>query len=614
MALDLGTLSGDSLEEFSGWVSSAVSSTSRNVDDFVRLLVAELDVDFSVVGEPDSLNYLQWDYDTEIATLARARPGYITVDGEIEGAIDRISGLAVPEAPTLNLPTSSMPSLDAERPSITLPDTPDSTLPDAPTGAPDVQEFAAPDAPDLDLPSVPTFEELQIPVAPTYQLPSFAATAPINQLVAPTAQFSFVDAGYTSTLRDPLVAKLLADLENGGYGIETADELGLWGRARDRAAQMARIALDEADVRAANMNFPMPTGAYFAAMDRARTDAMAKLAEANRDIALKRADMYVENRKFTISQVQEFERTSIALYNAIQERALNVARASVELGIAAFDATVRNFNAQMEAYRVEAQVFESRIRAEIAKAELFRTQVDAERLRGEFNQQRVALYQARLNGLQTLANLYKTRVEAVDLLTRVQGQKIDIFRTRVQAHAEVVRAKVAEFDMFRAAVEGQTAKLDIYKTDVAAYETKLRAEELRVRTQVQANEALTQQYKARVAQYEAQLSGAMKAVEARTDRDRNFVGAQAVNVQVFKALSDAILAGVDSRRETQRMNNDWNKAALQSRTDVLKMRLEQLVRTISHRADIEKEGAKIYGTMLSALITTVNGVSVKTAS
>lgn len=571
-------------------------------------------VDFRSVGDYDELSYLQWDYDTELAALRSTLPGYLTFDGvAIDGEIDQIGGVAVPEAPTLTLPTAAIPTLDAERPVIVMPDLPSTDVGDAPADEPALTDVAVPDAPALALPNVPTFEELQLPVAPSFSLPSFSSEAPVDTLVAPAQEFSFVDAEYASSLRDPVVAKLLDNLLNGGYGIEPGDELSLWARARDRAEQLGRVQVEEAMARAASTGMPMPQASVAAGIDRARQALQAELSKANAEIALRRSELYVENRKFTIQQVAEFEKIYIDLHNATQERALNVAKAVVELGLAVYEASVRRFQAQLEAHRVEAQVFETRVRAELTKAELFKAQIEAEALRGQFNAQRVALYQAQLNGIQSVANLYKTRVEAAGLLAQVQGQRIDAFKSRVQAYVAKVQAKEAEFGMYRSAVAGQTARLDIYKTDISAYEARIRAEEMRTRVLAQGNDALVEQYKARVAQYDAQLTGVTKKVDARLERDKTYIATAGVNTQVYRALADAVLAGTSARIEAQKMNNAWNVAALNSKVAVTQNRLKQLEMSVALVDSVNRHGTKFYGDMTTALMGSVSGLTTKAA-
>ena len=615
MALTLGSLTGDTLTAFGNWMGDIVQTFAAEAETFVLKLHDNSEVDFSQVGLPDQLNYLQWDYDVELAQLRSINPSFITPSTSvIDAAGDSLAALAVPVSPTLLAAVPAFPTQDVERPTVNLPATPGTNVGEAPGDAPVVTEYATPDAPTITLPSVPTFEELQIPAAPSFSIPSFAQTAPTFNLAPPTAQFDFVDDEYVSVLHDPLVTKLLTDLENGGYGIEADDEAALWARARDRAESAARVAVDNIMRQAVQTSFPMPQGALFAQLEKARADAISAMQEANREIALKRADMYVENRKFTIQEVRQYEQILRNFFIATQERMLNAAKAAVELSLAVYDASVRNFSAQLESYRVGAQVFETRIRAELAKAEVYKAQIEAENLRGQFNKLRTDVYVAQLTGIRTNVDLYKSRLEAVDMLSRIQAQKVEIFRTRVQAYAMKVQAKAAEYDMYKAAVQGETAKLDVYKTDIQAYESKVRTEEARVRSLTAANEATIAQYKARLAQYQATLDSRAKVVDARTESEKLRISALNANVSSYRALADAVIAGVTARKDAQRMNNEWNIAAVNSRVEITRQRLEQLKSTVANRTTIDKAGAEMFMTAMSAAITTVSGLSVKTAT
>lgn len=600
------------LTTFSSWTVSMINDLARAASPFVDAMESASEVDFYEVGDPEDLDYLQWDYDAELLRLESVRPGYIsTYDPEHEAGIDALEAVEVPAAPTLSLPIAAIPSLNAERPAISLPARPDTDVGAAPSDAPSIDEPALPDAPVVSLPTLPSFDELQLPSAPSFSMPSFTATPPVSNLSPPTSHFAYVDPGYTSVLADPLVAKLLYDLTNGGYGIEPDDEDALWMRARDRAESSGRLAMQEALSRAASSGFVLPQGAHVAMVDRARRAVMDAMQEANREIALKRADMYVENRKFTIQEVRQYEQIAIALYNAVQERALNAARALVEMGIAVYDASVRNYSAQLEGYRVTAQVFESRVRAELAKAELYKAQIEAEKLRSDFNRSKVELYLAQIQGISLSVDLYKSRIDAVESLMKVQAQRLEIFRTRVQAYAMKVQAKASEFDMYRAAVQGETAKIDIYKADVDAYEAQVRGEEARIRALTAANTSQIEQYRAQVAQYTARLEGASKAIDARLERTKTFVSAHNANISTYRALVDAILAGVNTKKDAQRMNNEWNIKALDSKVEVTRQRLDQLKLTMGNRIDISKAGASMFTTALSSAISNLTGLTVK---
>lgn len=197
----------------------------------------------------------------------------------------------------------------------------------------------------------------------------------INNLTAPTAPvmaFTYTDPGYVGALRDPMIAKLLADLINGGYGIDNNDETNLWNRERDREAAAAQSNIDELKRQAATLGFAMPQGSLYAAIQRARQDYLNKISSVNRDIGLKRADLYVDNRRKVIEQVLSVESQNIALYNAIQGRAIDIQKTQIQMAIALFEAGIRYFEATLAGLvkQVEAQMEFSKTLAVVYNADI----------------------------------------------------------------------------------------------------------------------------------------------------------------------------------------------------------------------------------------------------
>lgn len=246
-----------------------------------------------------------------------------------------------------------------------------------------------------------------------------ALTSPI----APTTTFSYTDPGYSSQLRQPMINKLLNDVINGGYGIDTTDEIALFNRARDREAMLAAAAVAEVARQAAATGFPLPQGALYLAQQKARQDEMAKNSSVNRDIALKRADLFVENRRKVIEQILETEGQDMALYNAIQNRAVIVAQTEVQLAIALFDAGIRLFKtnidsltaqitANLESARVQVQIYASDVAAYAAlvSAVVSGAEVDIANSKNVLTAN-IASYQARVDKIKFQLEQLKTTVE-----------------------------------------------------------------------------------------------------------------------------------------------------------------------------------------------------------
>lgn len=265
----------------------------------------------------------------------------------------------------------------------------------------------------------------------------------LNQLVppeAPNATYTYTDPGYSSILRDPVMQKLLTDLVQGGYGIEVADEEALWTRAREREANTYTAAIEEIRRNATQSGFPVPPGSLQKRLDAAAQEYAAKVSSINRDIALKRADMYVENRRFIIEKVLESEQQSIALYNAIQNRAADIARLNVELAVSLFDAGIRLFRMKQEAILAE---------------------VDAP-LR--VNQQLVSLYSADVSAYAALVNATAQQAQ-VDIANSRNILQRDI--ASHQSRVDIVRFRLQQL---AATIEKNR---DIYKYGVDYFRTAL---------------------------------------------------------------------------------------------------------------------------------------------
>ena len=233
---------------------------------------------------------------------------------------------------------------------------------------------------------------------------------------APVTQFNYNEPGYTSQLRQPMIEKLLNDVVNGGYGIDVNDEIALFNRARDREALLGMANVEELKRQAAATSFPLPQGALYAALQRARQDEMSRNSSVNRDIALKRADLFVENRRRVIEQILASEAQEMALYNAIQARAILAAQTEIQLAISLFDAGVRLFAAQL-------QSLTSQITANLDTA---RTQVQL--YAGE-----VGAYSALVNAIVSAAEI--DVANSRNILTRDIAQhqaKVDIVKFRLQ--------------------------------------------------------------------------------------------------------------------------------------------------------------------------------------
>lgn len=178
--------------------------------------------------------------------------------------------------------------------------------------------------------------------------------------------------------------KLLGDLEDGTYGIDTNDEQQLLDRARDRAVEEAETAVAELERSFQNRGFSVPPGTMWDPLEMARQAVRRQVSDTNRDIYIKRADQFFQARQFAISAGGTLDQ---------QRASIKQIQFQVELAQAQF--LLESFRLQFEKYRVQIaaaidkaslliRVFEaqssvtnSRIRAASEQARVFIADYDS---------------------------------------------------------------------------------------------------------------------------------------------------------------------------------------------------------------------------------------------
>jgi hypothetical protein len=572
------------------------SYTINNANEFLGSLQSSLQENSITVSAGDLANP-----DFAIATLGQVNT-LLQVLGNvfpIRPALSAISGNppTAPDPSFTPAPDVVIPTLTAVAPALNIPSAPSSALPSVPA-QPSLEDIALPTAPTYALPAVPTITAVELPQPPTITLPLFSSTLPIDTLVVPTNTFSWYETAYQSSLLDATTAKLLADIQNGGYGIDATDEASLWDRERGRQLENTNAAVEEIFRQGASRGFPLPPGDLNVAVQRAQQDLSDKLNAVSRDIALKRADMYVENRKFTIQEARSLETVLIGYYSSRMERSLNAAKAVLELGIAVFNASVAKYNAQLDAYKTEAQVFESKIRAALAQVEIYRTTMEGKRLELETQKQQVEIYRAQLAGVDALIQIYKTSVEAQVQRVNVQRLKVESFRASIDAYAAQVQAKVSEAQMFEARVRGEVARVNAFEAEVRAYASQVDASKVRSETLLGNLRAQTEQANAQARIYEAKIAG----YRADVDKQVEFVKAQLSEFQTDATVygTRAQVYGDAARVAISQATVEANMRAKAIETVIENARTQ--LRALEKSADIKVEGERIVGGYITSAV------------
>lgn len=608
MAITVPTTTVDSVSGIQNRSISLTNEVLIDANTFIADLRALQEIESIVIdGLPDG------NFSTDATQGAL---GLLSQFAPLPPTLAAYPGLVLPPPPLVafsEVAEVAIPEFTATSPVLEIPAVPTTALPTAPT-APTVVEVDIPVAPVVTFPAVPTFTPVTLPDIPAVDIPSFLATLPSEDFTAPTNSFSWYEEAYESALLDASRAKLLEDIQNGGYGIEPDDEDALWERMREREVESAQVAVEEILRVNAARGFALTPGEVTVALQRAHQDLQNKMSAANRDIALKRADMYVENRKFTITEIRSMEQILIGLHTSVQERALNAAKATIDVAIALFEAQLKRHNSRLDAYRAEATVYEARIRAALAQAEIYKTTMEGKRLEVDVQRAAVDLYRAQLSGIESVINVYKVQMEGAGLRANIERTKIDAFRSLIDAYTSQVQARTSEFGAYEAQIRGEVAKSQAFESQARAYSAQV--DGLKIRADIRLGNLRSEIEAARVRSenYRAEISGAELNLRQQSEIADTATKRYGIDVQAFGARMTAIAEAYRLQQAAERNTADRMFKSADVATNNARLAFEGLQEVLKVKLTTHDIAKGYYTSLLSGLVQAVQGISTKSAT
>jgi D-ribose pyranose/furanose isomerase RbsD len=231
----------------------------------------------------------------------------------------------------------------------------------------------------------------------------------------PTINVPSIDLVILSGLWDTICTKLNSDLANGGYGIDTADEEAIWERSKEREKLEYDAQVSEADEVYAGFGYTMPPGVAMKAKLIAKQTYQGKMATLNREMTLKRADLYVQARQFVIENGVKFgtffadiAKVLADVYKSEMDGAVAHANVQKEINLG----KIEEFKALTEAYTAEIRGVtslydlassqqEREIRMQVA---VLQANIEIARL---YLTQEVEQAKLRLSGATSIADVFK---------------------------------------------------------------------------------------------------------------------------------------------------------------------------------------------------------------
>jgi len=275
-------------------------------------------------------------------------------------------------------------------------------------------------------PEPPTDEELTMPIiddpvmgtlnpitVPTITIPAYDLVEPeVTSLV-------YNESVYASDLQDALKIALTDFIENGGTGLGATVEDALWERGRDKQAILNERTYDEANEFFASRGYIIPPGALGGRLVEA-------LAEQNRADAQLNFEILIEQARLARAQSDHSIDASIALegqdkdqFNNVANRALDYAKAAVQVIIDLYTTKVQAYVARAEGTKLTVEAEKIKVDAAVAAnagvIDAYTADVDAYK----------AKIQAELGIVEMVAKVYGYQIAGYEADVKVAAMELD---------------------------------------------------------------------------------------------------------------------------------------------------------------------------------------------
>lgn len=470
----------------------------------------------------------------------------------------------------------------------------------------DLHNIKIPNAPALEYPGAPTLKDIVIPALPSFTKPIFNYTPPNATLNPPATIFFYDEQAYASDLLNSLKENLANSLQVGGTGLGADVEEALWDRMRARQEVLHEQKYNEVIASFAARGWIRPPGALTAAMrelsrEQARADALL-----NNEITIEQAELALKNAQFTISTIVDLEKALLAHSDAVNNRALEAAKATQDAALKVFEAHIACFNAKWDGYAKAANVYAEMIRAETLAIEAYRAQMEGIKIVAQTQELQVNLYQAKMNALKVRSELYLAAIEAAKTEAELDKIKIDAFLGNVKIFEAKVNAVTAKLNVWQAQMAGQKVLQEIYDAQVKSYGVQIESYKAQIESQnskataiAHLNSNLIQQYQADVDAYKARYGAEI----AKADTMAKMYNA---DVQAFEAQIKNYSAKIMGNIESNKLNVQNNSNLLQLALKQAEVNIKAAEQTNTLRIEAIKAGANVSAQLAASALSGIH--------
>ena len=443
---------------------------------------------------------------TRPAPPALSDPGDITVDIPAPpdvGEVDIPAVSAEPEAPTLDL-------------NYAKPAPPNVSLPARPTNL-DVQmaDVVMPTAPAINMPAEPAMLSFQMPAARAFTVPAFEAQRPVSTLVAPSNMFGWEYTPYSSAMLDQVKSRL-SNVMVDGVSLPAHIEAQLFDQLRGREDLQSLKQERGAATDISSRGLRQPGGILVKRMAQVRAENRQTTSAANRELTVANAKLRVDTIMQALAQGASLEIQLVQSKMEENRLKLDAAKATQQIAIDLFNASVALHNADVETYRAEAQVYESRIRAMAAEVEAYGKEIEAAKLVGDYNESMARIYGEKVRAVMAVVEIYGKQVDAAKVQGEINVQKLEQVRLQIQAYGMDIDAFDKAWGAYEKQVQAEVQSLRAAEIGANVYEARSRAWAGR-------EQAISQRVQSQIASkslaiegYKAMLEGVQTQVQAQS--------------------------------------------------------------------------------------------------
>lgn len=492
-------------------------------------------------------------------------------------------------------------------------------------------------APPISFPAMPPKAVLNTPhlgemLVPHFQ--SFTDTAP-DYSPSETLSFDFfqglgayveLPAGEIELALQSHYELLMLRVTEGGTGLPVAIETAIWNRERDREAGVMRSAEIDALRQDAAQGFYTPTGTAQARLFKVRTEYSNKIISLGRDIAIKQAQLELDNIQKALELIVPIEQEWIKYDLERRQRAFNLVKANNEVAVQVFDLTTKMFLANQEMRKLGVQIYQAEIAAYEAKIRAHVALIEAESKKLDVNKSLIDQFTAELSVNNMLLEAYKSEVSATVAEGELEALRVKMFEAEVSAYNSRIQAHVAKIQGKTAETQGWGEKVKAYQTEVMAYSTEVEAKAKEIEVQGTGIRLVQELNKAKLEAYKVEIE-AMSAKSqaeigfATVNNQSNSVHSSAIasynniQAQVWGAASQAHISAQTVLSQTQKMNLDLLQAQKAMVLDAGKTSAQTYAQLISSYLNQQHYQVGVSGTAsLGASLTESHGYEEKAAN